>query len=146
VRRRVLTVAWVLSLLVTLAVAGLWARSYFTIDAVLLTRDHDAVNVVSVVGALSATGAPFSEDLPIEVTRYVEEVRDGRTDLLSSLVYFRFRTFTTRPVRWNVALPHWALLVPALVLPTVAAVCRRRRRAVAGFPVEPPAPSSPPRV
>jgi hypothetical protein len=141
VRRRLFTVAWVVSLLFAVAVAGLWARSYFAVDTVYLSGADATAAVWSMAGSIRATNNALER--PWKITHYSQGVSaDGIG--LSSLAAFGLDSKVGIRVDWHLVLPHWALLVAALVLPTIAAV--RRHRAGTGFPVEPPAPSSPPRV
>jgi hypothetical protein len=150
VRRRFFTVSWVVSLLFVVTVASLWVRSYFVQDSFLLDTPHTMVPLWSKAGSLSSQVIPRTKVArsPWGFYWFRKAVRPNTKDVISSLSDFNIDPNYAGRFGWLLIIPHWALMVPGLVLPTVAAVRRiaRRLSASAGFPVERPAPSSPPRV
>jgi hypothetical protein len=146
VGRRVFIASSVVSLLLAVAVAGLWARSYFVADSISVCDGHATALVDSTVGSIRSE-IHFDESANWSGGAHIgEEVPSVGKDPLSSLAEFEFYAGKVGlDTCWLFAVPHWALLALCLMLPTIATVGRhlRRRRAPACFPIEPPTSSSP---
>jgi hypothetical protein len=144
VRHPLFTASWVASLLFAVAVTGLWGGSYFTADTVFVSGGYVTVLVNSVAGSVwVASEIVRGPELPWEVSRIESEIPRNYKGRLSSLYRFDLDSNGGQRKRWDLVFPHWALLVPTLVLPVVALRRHLRRRGLAeGFSVE--APATPP--
>jgi hypothetical protein len=148
VRRRLFSASRGLSLLFVVTVASLWIRSYFVRDSFLLAGSRNMIPVWSEAGSLTADVISSSKDrrLPWPAHWFRKSARPNTNDAIALLSDCSLDPNYAGQFGWRLRIPHWALIVPGLVLPTTAAVRRlaRRRKGATGFPVEPPATSSPP--
>src|SRR5688572_23395667 len=141
-RRRLLNGLTALSLLLFVAAAALWVRSYFATEAVGFGRvlDGAAGRTLSISGAGWARGRlvlVLVQDLPSELSPeyarpfYLRQPpQELRRDRPSPSLWNRLGFFLLDRPEHGVILPLWALAIVAAVLPIhrAAAFARARKR------------------
>jgi hypothetical protein len=144
-RRRLLILGLVLSVVWTASVAGLWLRSFWLRDSFNIGRWTDqgffdrTLTIQSIDGGIAITLQSRGNVPKSSATSYEWDLssgaRWGRSAGWRSHVGFRYQdwTFITlsdrTPTRSRTLLmPHWVLILPALLLPVVALVRYRQAK------------------
>jgi hypothetical protein len=148
VLRHVLNAISTLSLLVALAIAVVWVRSYAAWDVVMVSCEKVVITFTSQAGSLVVNVQAQSADSPPfqRFTRWESGQYDA-FNVKHRLPNFESDDNVFDPFGWTVVLHHWAVCGALAIAPTArfALLLRRRRNAAAsGFPVQPAAISSPP--
>ena len=136
VRRVLLNALWTLSLLLSLAAAAVWGRSYFRRDVVSTQWGRRTVNLFSDCGSCVVFVQLYPVDYGHSWGWEAAPVERDAATVAKGLTGFEV---TTRSPLWrtnpplHVVVPHWT--VPAVfgVLPVTVHMFRRRRRHRAGL-------------
>ena len=132
-----------MSLIVAIATVALWARSYVVRDVVQNIDYNRRVIAQSVNGGIILV-------IDLSPSRLygrswfwdVGETSCDTWPIARTLITFSWATARTPSTRF-VVFPHWVLVI-VFGVPPILRLWLRRRRAPIGFPVDPPAISSPP--
>jgi hypothetical protein len=136
VRRLLVNVLSVVSLLVALAIALLWARSYLVQDVLLIYTGRNGVGIHSTGGHFVVLHdfAPSTWYEPGVSWQREDDVTPYGASVALALLRFDVERFSNGRL-W--VFPQWPLVALALVLPTARLLFRRRLKAGgAGFPLD----------
>ena len=142
-RRRLLNIAACLSLVVRIATAAVWVRSYFVADIVSVTvSQRDGLITTDAGYALQGVVVIYQFTRPHAGTRESPGLNWSHQPAASMRPQTGYRpfwiVFGPSPIRWGVRCAYWFVLVLALILPAIwmrgqIHRARRRRREISNL-------------
>jgi hypothetical protein len=131
-RRRLFNLLAALSLLAGIAVAGVWVRSYWKHDYLVLIHGRVSARASSDRGFLSCHGWIVRGGLDgLDKLSWVTSARTSRDGLNLRLFEWQYtegdKTDERVSAKWYLRVPHWSFVALSLPVPTLWLLIRRHR-------------------